>query len=292
MHPDVNSFLALMYLAFGAIAVAIMLELKGKPKDRIHTRAFVLTHKLLGYLFVAIFVFMLVDMIKKVGAYQDEVNTRTVIHIALAISIGPLLILKIAIVRKYRVLTGSLLTLGTGIFAISTVFVALTAGYYYLHQSDVRYTSITSVDKDILDNDTGRHFVFKRCGKCHTLERVFRSFKTKTGWSKTVNYMAKIDAPNIRPYEIKQIINFLVNQQERRKKDEADEVAQEIGKTLLQKKCTLCHDLERVITASKTETEWRFTVERMIKNMGDPDFLSPDDKNVLVKYFMYFQGAR
>ena len=55
---------------------------------------------------------------------------------------------------------------------------------------------------------------------------------------------------------------------------------------------SLCYDLERVITASKTETEWRFTVEWMIKNMGDPDFLSPDDKNVLVKYFMYFQGAR
>ncbi len=162
-----------MYLAFGAIAVAIMLELRGKPKDRIYTRAFVLTHKLLGYLFAAIFVFMLVNMIKKVGAYQDEVNTRTVIHLALAISIGPLLILKIAIARKYRVLNGSLLTLGTGIFTISTVFVALTADYYCLHQSDIRYTSITSVDKDILDNDTGHHFVFKRCGKCHTLERVF-----------------------------------------------------------------------------------------------------------------------
>jgi hypothetical protein len=87
------------------------------------------------------------------------------------------------------------------------------------------------------------------------LSRGFTVAQVETGWSQTVNHMAKIDAPNIRPYEIKQIINFLVNQQERQKKDKADEVAQEIGKTLLQKKCTLCHDLERVITASKTETE-------------------------------------
>ena len=41
-------------------------------------------------------------MIKKIGAYQNEVNPRTVLHIALAISIGPLLGLKIAIARKIQ----------------------------------------------------------------------------------------------------------------------------------------------------------------------------------------------
>ncbi len=284
MQPDVNSLLALVSLISGAIAVAIMLELKGKPKDRINVRAFVLTHRLLGYLFVAIFIFMLVSMVKKVGAYQDEVSTRTVIHIALAISIVPLLTLKIAIARKYGALTSHLLILGAGIFTLSAVLVMLTAGYYYLHRSDVRYTSITPVDENILDDDIGRHFVFKRCGKCHAYERVFRSFKSEKGWSQTVNRMAQIDAPNIRPFEIKQIINFLVNQQERRKNDQADQVAEEIGKTLLKQKCTLCHDLERVTRASKTETEWSVTVERMITNMGDPEFLNPIDKKVLVKY--------
>ena len=284
MHPDLNSLLALVYLISGAIAVAIMLELKGKPKDRINARAFILTHRLLGYLFVAIFIFMLVSMVKKVGTFQDEVNTKTAIHIALAISIVPLLTLKIAIARKYRVFTSHLLILGTGIFTLSAVFVMLMAGYYYLHRSDVRYTSITSVDESILDDDTGRHFVFKRCGKCHTYERVFRSFKSEKGWSQTVNRMAQIDAPNIRPFEIKQIINFLVNQQKRRKNDQADQVAEEIGKTLLKQKCTLCHDLERVTRASKTEAEWSTTVERMIINMGDPEFLSSIDKKALVKY--------
>lgn len=284
MHPDVNSLLALVYLISGAIAAAIMLELKGKPKDRLHARAFVLTHRLLGYLFVAIFIFMLVSMVKKVGTYQYELNTKAVIHIALAISIVPLLILKIAIARKYKVFTSHLLILGTGIFTLSAVLVMLTAGYYYLHRADVRYTSITAVDENILDDDTGRHFVFKRCGKCHTYERVLQSFKSEKGWSQTVNRMAQLDAPNIRPFEIKQIIHFLVNQQKRRKHDQGDQVAEEIGKTLLKQKCALCHDLERVIRASKTETEWSTTVERMITNMGDTKFLSPIDKKALVKY--------
>jgi cytochrome c2 len=284
MHPDMNSLIALAYLIFGAMAVAVMLELKGKPKDRAHTRTLVLVHRLLGYLFVAIFVFMLVSMVKKIGSYQDEVNTRTVIHIVLAVALVPLLVLKIAIVRRYRILTNRLLALGVIIFVLSLGLNALTAGYYYLHRTDVRYTSIMAVDADILDDNTGRHFVFKRCGKCHSYERVFRSFKSEKGWSQTVNLMARIDAPNIRPFEIKQIINYLVNQQKRLKNDQADQVTEEIGKTLLKQKCTLCHDLERVIRASKTETEWTATVERMVINMGDLEFLSPVDKKTLVKY--------
>ncbi len=59
---------------------------------------------------------------------------------------------------------------------------------------------VTAEIADILDENTGRYFVFKRCGKCHTFERVFRSFKNKDGWSQTVNRMARIDIPNIRPF--------------------------------------------------------------------------------------------
>jgi cytochrome c5 len=36
------------------------------------------------------------------------------------------------------------------------------------------------------------------------------------------------------------------------------------GKTLLQERCTKCHDLGRVEQAKKTEEEWKATVERMV----------------------------
>jgi cytochrome c5 len=37
------------------------------------------------------------------------------------------------------------------------------------------------------------------------------------------------------------------------------------GKTLLQERCTKCHDLRRVERAEKSEEEWKATVERMVR---------------------------
>jgi len=284
MNPFVNSLLSLLFLVAGGAAAAVMIELKGRPMDRPAAGRLILAHRLLGYLFAAVFLFMLAVMVQKAGSLQEEMNAKTIIHIAFAIFTVPLLALKILIARRYKVFTRYLFLLGAGIFSVSVVFVILTAGYYYLHRSDIRYTAISAADEDILDNETGRHFLFERCGKCHTFERVFRSFKTKKGWSDTVNRMARIDAPNIRPFEVKQIIFFLVNQQKERKNNQAGKVSEKIGKTILERKCTLCHDLERVVQASKTENQWAATIDRMISNMGDEEFISAGNKKILAKY--------
>jgi mono/diheme cytochrome c family protein len=114
-----------------------------------------------------------------------------------------------------------------------------------------------------MDENIGRQLVIKRCAKCHSLERVFKSFKDEEGWTKTVNRMALIDAPNIRDYDAKQIIYFLLKQQEERKGSDLSIIEEEIGKTLIDKKCSLCHNLERVYKSVKNEEEWRITVERI-----------------------------
>lgn len=36
------------------------------------------------------------------------------------------------------------------------------------------------------------------------------------------------------------------------------------GQTLLQERCSVCHDLERVTSAKKSSGEWKSTVERMV----------------------------
>jgi len=36
------------------------------------------------------------------------------------------------------------------------------------------------------------------------------------------------------------------------------------GKSLLEARCTVCHDLGRVMRARKTEAEWKVTVSRMV----------------------------
>ncbi len=53
------------------------------------------------------------------------------------------------------------------------------------------------------------------------------------------------------------------------------------GETLLQNRCTECHDLQRVTDSQKSATEWEETVERMIQQGAE---LNEEEKEVLVDY--------
>jgi mono/diheme cytochrome c family protein len=53
------------------------------------------------------------------------------------------------------------------------------------------------------------------------------------------------------------------------------------GEELLQDRCTQCHTLDRVETASMTQDEWQGTVERMI---GKGAQLTDAEAQVLVQY--------
>jgi hypothetical protein len=53
------------------------------------------------------------------------------------------------------------------------------------------------------------------------------------------------------------------------------------GKTLLDTRCTVCHDLSRVTNKSKTLEEWKVTVERMVNKGAD---LNPDEQETLIQY--------
>jgi cytochrome c5 len=53
------------------------------------------------------------------------------------------------------------------------------------------------------------------------------------------------------------------------------------GKAILERTCTVCHDLTRVTTKAKTFEEWQSTVTRMI---GNGAVLSSDEEKLLVQY--------
>ncbi|MDH4135096.1 MAG: hypothetical protein OEW09_00040 [Anaerolineae bacterium] len=53
------------------------------------------------------------------------------------------------------------------------------------------------------------------------------------------------------------------------------------GKSLVQERCTKCHDLGRVEQAKKTEEEWKATVERMV---GKGAQLNQTEQEVVIKY--------
>jgi cytochrome c5 len=53
------------------------------------------------------------------------------------------------------------------------------------------------------------------------------------------------------------------------------------GKTLLEERCSECHDLGRVERAKKTEEEWKATVERMV---GKGAKLSQEEQELVLRY--------
>jgi cytochrome c5 len=53
------------------------------------------------------------------------------------------------------------------------------------------------------------------------------------------------------------------------------------GRSLLEERCTVCHDLGRVERSKKTEEEWKATVERMV---GKGAQLDEAEQELLIKY--------
>ena len=53
------------------------------------------------------------------------------------------------------------------------------------------------------------------------------------------------------------------------------------GKSLLEERCTGCHDLGRVEQAKKTEEEWTATVERMVEKGAQ---LNQAEQELVIKY--------
>jgi cytochrome c2 len=284
MSPVLNTFLAVVFLITGAGAGAVMLELKGQSRDRIAGAALIRLHRILGYTFVALFSIMVVAMIRKAGAYQEEFSVRVVLHAALGLVLIPLVAAKIFIARRLRNLTDHLPLLGVILFSLAFVLNGLTAGHYLLHRTDPRYVTVSDIDQPVLNTDIGRLVLFDKCGKCHTFERVFRATKDQDGWTRTVNRMAVIDAPNINQFDVKQVIFFLLEQQKLRQKKLGRIQAEQIGQTLVSQKCTRCHDLERVFKASKTESQWQQTLEKMVNYAGDPEYLALKEKKDIAAY--------
>lgn len=284
MNPLINAFLGVLFMLIGAVAAFIMIHLKGRSKDQIHGNTLVRGHRILGYTFIALYVLMVVTMIIRISYYQDELSPRSIFHVILALSLIPLLGVKLLVAKKYKLLTSRLFFLGMTIFLFAFLLNAISAGHYYLYKGAVREVTISSIDRETMNEDIGRQLVVKKCSKCHTLERIFRSFKDEEGWTRTVNHMALIDTPNIRDYDAKQIIFFLVKQQENRMGEKEDLVEEKIGRTLLDKKCTLCHDLDRIYQAQKSEKEWLATVERMKQHARDSNFLNEKETKNIVDF--------
>ncbi|RWX51822.1 Quinohemoprotein amine dehydrogenase A, alpha subunit, heme binding [Candidatus Electrothrix marina] len=285
MHPHFSSMLATLLVVIGGVTVLIMLEMTGKVRDSPRRKGWILVHRVLGYLFLVLFAAMLVFMVIKAGGFQEELPARAMIHIILALLLVPLIMIKVVIARRHAQLSTKLIMLGLAIFGLSFGLTGITAGYYALHRSDFKYSVLSDVDDEILNVEIGQKITNRKCSKCHSLERVYQSYKSDVAWTHTIHKMAELDYPNITNFDVKQIVGYLVQQQQKRQGEEKDKLRMEIGRSLVSQKCSICHNLDRIFGAKKSRQEWTETVGRMTKTNGDADFLT-DQEAVDIIYFL------
>ena len=132
MNHFSNAVLGLLFVFFGAAASFLMYYLWGFPFDHATNksdapRPLMLLHRVLGYIYAAIFVYLMVQMVPRLWNYEIELPARTVVHLVLGLVIGITLLIKISIVRFFKHLEGTLAPfLGTLLLICTIVLIGLS----------------------------------------------------------------------------------------------------------------------------------------------------------------------
>lgn len=197
MHPIVTTYLGFFFVFTGAICVYTMLEIRGRPKLTLNSKALIKIHKIAGYIFVLLYLVVLVSMIIKLQGYRVELSPRANIHVLLSVVAFPILVIKILISRFYKKLTAQLFAIGVLLFVLAFSFNAISGGYYVLR-------STAGVDVG------NRKLVEQKCSKCHTLERAYAKIYTRDGWLGVVEEMRNYDKEWILESDVPKMVDYLV----------------------------------------------------------------------------------
>jgi cytochrome c553 len=217
-----NSLIGIVFLFLAAALTFLMFYVWKFPFDHERYKSdappiAILSHRLMGYLFVLIYIYIMWNMVPRLWSYQIELPARTVLHLALGISIGALLILKLAIVRFFKHMEAKLApALGVGIFLCSFLLIALVLPFSlreaYLESAALSDNSMTQsrinrvrelLPTAGLDDETflanlasrkgliaGRRILAAKCVQCHDLRTVLARPRTPQAWQQTVSRMA------------------------------------------------------------------------------------------------------
>uniref|UniRef100_UPI004056E47B hypothetical protein n=1 Tax=Candidatus Electrothrix sp. TaxID=2170559 RepID=UPI004056E47B len=58
----------------------------------------------------------------------------------------------------------------------------------------------------------------------------------------------------------------------------------EAAKALIEKKCTVCHSIDRVYEADKNHAEWEQTVKKMTGYSDQMNFLNQKEKETIIEF--------
>lgn len=258
MTPIVNSVLSFALLGIGIVASTHILILLGK-NDTSHERYFRWVHRISGYLFFSLYLFLGVIMFQKLEGF-NILPPKAAIHAYIGIAIFPLIVIKICIVRFYKKFYKSLPVYGVIIVIAVFLQVPLYAGLYIISAIKSQYVSLSDKGRLVRVNvNMGRKIVQQKCATCHSLEKVYAYTKSEADWRDYLARMRTKDPAFMNDQEALKALGYLV------KNLGIDETKMDIqvGMRIILEKCHKCHTIERVFTSRKTPVEWAKTIELM-----------------------------
>ena len=220
--PSLNAFLGIAFFVVGTLATFLMYHCWGYPYDKKTHKSsapesLVFTHRLLGYIYLGIYVYLMIQMVPRMWNYQVELPPRTVVHLSCGMMIGAILFAKIMIVRFFKHLEGPLIPfLGTMLWLCTCLVVFLSIPFSMresflnskaLPDSAARAENLQRVGQSLqsiglkdeallsqLSSTTGlnigRNVLLNKCTACHDLRHVLAKNRTAKQWRSTVKRMA------------------------------------------------------------------------------------------------------
>ncbi|MBI3195845.1 MAG: hypothetical protein HYZ34_15460 [Ignavibacteriae bacterium] len=218
-----NAILGLVFLAFSAASTFLMFYLWGFPFDHEKLKStaptrLMLLHRFIGYTYAAIYLYLMAQMLPRLWSYEIEFPARTVAHLIFGLTIGVLIIVKVAIVRFFKHLESTLVPfLGTGLFICTFLLISLSVPFalkeVYLHRSAVGGTAFSPENIErvrkllpkagfstnakleklstVASFKIGRDVLLSKCVQCHDLRTVLVKPRTPEQWVQTVTRMAE-----------------------------------------------------------------------------------------------------
>lgn len=287
MSPLLTSTLGALFVVSAAVQVWLMLEVIGREKPRFNEKVMSALHRWNGRIFLLIYFVLAYVMVQRLAQSSAPLDTRTIMHAALALSILPILFVKILIVRFYPQAFNYVLPMGVAILAISAAFVGLMGGYYFIKKAAGTYVSTFNAQAGYLDVEVGRAIVIQKCNKCHDLTRVFMVAKTPEDWLATVNRMAERDPTWLSADQIQQAVHFL---SERQNIKRAEQVTPVQAENILLTKCSKCHNLDRAFNKRRTAHEWKILVKRM--STRHRSWINDDEAEFIGAYMAKLYGVK
>ena len=171
-----KSYLSLLIVLSALVALFTMLELLGRQERRFSARRLKAAHRLNGIFYLVLFLIIAFLCLRYVATTQAELSARGTAHSVLALLALFLLLLKIAIARRYRQFYDALKTLGLTLAAVSLLMAGISGGYYLTVTrlgTDLSYGRMLQADEQRPteapqgDPVRGRELYSTKCSGCH-----------------------------------------------------------------------------------------------------------------------------